>query len=67
MRKLERKRWKWVKQAVEQAALEGRTLSENEKHDISNKAKMEYISRHVKEFEGHPTAANMSALKELMQ
>ena len=52
MRKLERKRWKWVKQAVEQAASEGRTLSENEKHDISNKAKMEYISRHMKEFEG---------------
>ena len=52
MKKLERKRWKLVKQAVEQAAFEGRTLSENEKHDISNKAKMEYISRRMKEFEG---------------
>ena len=52
MRKLERKRWKWVKQAVEQAASEGRTLSENEKHDISNKDKIEYIRNHLKEFEG---------------
>ena len=60
MKKLERKRWKWVKQAVEQAASEGRTLSENEKHDISNKAKVVYISRHVKEFEGHPAAAAMA-------
>ncbi len=51
MRKLERKRWKWVKQAVEQAAFEGRTLSENEKHDISNKATMEYIRNHLKEFQ----------------
>ncbi len=41
-----------MKQAVEQAAFEGRTLSENEKHDISNKAKMEYIRNHLKEFEG---------------
>ena len=60
--KLERWRWKCLKRAVDQAASEGKTLSQKEKDEISNKAKVEYISRRWKEFEGHPAPAAMARL-----